>query len=72
VNQFLAFALPLCDGAACPLDVGPCSRVTTIDEQRARPDVDGKLVLSGEVVIQSAQQQFFEACFAIVLRFESR
>lgn len=70
VNQFVAFALPLGDRASRPLDVGPCSRVTTIDEQRAGPDVDRKLVLSGEVVIEAAQQQLFEASFAIVLRFE--
>jgi hypothetical protein len=71
VNQFLAFALPLGDRTSRPLDVGPCSRVTAVDEQRAGPDVDGKLVLSGEIMIESAQQQFFEACFAIVLRFKS-
>ena len=31
-----------------------------IDEERARPDVDGELVVGGEIVIEPDQQQLFD------------
>ena len=68
VKQFLAFALPLGDGAARALDVRARAGMAAIEEEHSRPDVDRELVLTGEVVIEPAQQQFLEARLAIVLR----
>lgn len=71
MNQFLAFALALRNRASRTLDVGARPSVTAVDEQCARPNIDRQLVLAGEIVIEPAQQQLFETCFSILLRFES-
>jgi len=44
--------------------------MATVDEQRARPDVNRELVLTGEVMVEAAQQQLLDAGLAITLRFE--
>ena len=72
VDQLFAFALTFGDRAARALDVRAGACVTAIEEQGPRPDVDGEIVLAGEVVIEAAQEQLFEARFAIVFRIESR
>jgi hypothetical protein len=72
VNELLALALTFGNRAARALDVRPRTGVTAIDEQGPRPDVDRQIVLTGKVVIEPAQEQLFEARFAIVLRIESR
>ncbi len=45
-------------------------RVSAIDEQRARPHIDGELMLAGEVMIEAVQQQLFDARLAIALGVE--
>ena len=69
VDEFFRLALPLGDGAAGPFDVRPGTGVTAIDEQRAGPDVDGKLVLTAKVMIETAEKQLFQTRFPIPLRF---
>ena len=71
VNELFGLALALRNGAPRTLDVGACARVPAIDEQRPRPDVDGELVLSGEVIVETAEQQFFQTRFPIALGFLS-
>ncbi len=61
VQQLLAFALPFRDRSAGPIDIGLGSRVPAIEEQDARPDADRKLVVAGEVIIEAAEQQPFDA-----------
>src|SRR3954447_17137973 len=46
--------------------------MSAIDEECSRPDVDGELVLTGEVMIQTAEQQFLETRLTIVLGFDGR
>jgi len=70
VDELLTFPLPLGDRPARPFDVRSRPGMATIDEQRARPDVNRELVLTGEVMIEAAQQQFLDAGLAIALRFE--
>jgi hypothetical protein len=71
VQQFLAFALALGNRAARTLDIRAGTRVPAIDEERSRPHIDGEFVLTSEVVIQTAQQQFLETRLTIVLGLES-
>jgi hypothetical protein len=71
VNQFLTFALTLGNRAAGSLNVRARPSMAAVDEQGTRPNVNGEFVLASKVVIKSAQQQLFETCFAILLRFES-
>src|SRR3954465_7820713 len=44
--------------------------MSAIDEERSGPDVDGELVLTREIVIQTAEQQFLETRLTIVLGFD--
>jgi glutamate formiminotransferase / 5-formyltetrahydrofolate cyclo-ligase len=60
VEQRLGLALPLGLRAAGALDVGAGARVTSIEEQRARPDVYGLVILSGKVVIQPGKQKLLD------------
>ena len=46
LQQLFGFALPLGQRAAGALDVGARARVAAIEKQRARPDVDGLLVVA--------------------------
>jgi hypothetical protein len=70
VDELFSLSLPLGYRPACPLDVCPRSGMAPIDEQRAGPDVNGKLVLTGEVVVQAIQQEFLDTRFPIQLCFE--
>jgi hypothetical protein len=71
VNQLLALALTFGNRAARALDVRSRTSVAAIDEQGSGPDVNRKIVVTGKVVIESVQQQLFEARFSIVLGVES-
>ena len=71
MDELFAFALAFGDRAARPLDIRSRTSVAAIDEERSRPDVDGEIVLAGEVIIEAVQKQLFKARFAIVLRFKS-
>lgn len=55
------FALPLGLCATRPLDVGAGSTVVTIEEQDARPQVDGLFVLGGEILIEAREQQLLDS-----------
>ena len=39
-----------------------------VEEEHACPDVDGEIVVAGEVVIEAAEQQFLDASLAFVFR----
>src|SRR5687768_4099670 len=68
VDQLVPFTLALRNRASRTLDIGACACVTPIQEEHARPDVDGEIVSAGEVMIESREQQFFDAAVAIALR----
>ncbi len=60
-NSF-GFALPLGLGAPRPLDVGAGAAVVPIEEQDARPEIDGLFVLIGEILIEARKQQLLDSC----------
>ena len=72
VQQFLGLPLPLGQRAARPLDVRARAGMAAIEKQRARPDVDGVLVLRGEVVIETGEEQLFDFGVAIRVRRGAR
>ena len=67
VDELFPFALALGNRAACTLDVRPRARMAAVQEQDAGPDVDGKLVLSGKIMVEAGQEQFLDARFTIAL-----
>ena len=67
LQQLLRFPLPLGQCAACPFDVRPRPRMAPIEKQRACPDVDGLLVLCGEIVVQTGEQELLD--LRIPIRF---
>ena len=72
LNQFVALALPLGQGAACALDVGAGACMPAVQKEHSRPDVDGEIVVAGEVVIEPAKKELFDASLALVFRHLSR
>ena len=68
LQQLLRLALPLGERAAGPFDVGAGARVASIEKQRPRPDVDGCLVLRGEIVIETDEKQLLDLGITIRLR----
>ena len=50
------------------VDVRARPRVTAIDEEGSRPDVDGELVSGGEVVIETEEQELLDLGLAIHCR----
>ena len=72
VQELLALALPLRDGAARAVDVGLGPGVPAIEEEHARPDADRELVLAGEVVIETGEEEVFHARVALALGHFSR
>ena len=65
MQQLFRLALPLGLRAARPLDVGARAIVAAVEKQHARPDVDGRLVVAGEVMIEPLQQQLLDARLAL-------
>jgi hypothetical protein len=61
-------ALPLGQAAPRPIDVRASARVTPIEKERSRPDVDRALVSSSEVMIEAGQQQLLDFRVAIGVR----
>ena len=51
--------------AAGAFDIRPGARMTAIEKQRARPDIDGLLILRREVVVEAGEQQLFDLRVAI-------
>src|SRR2546430_3753244 len=47
------------------LDIRARAGMAAIEEQRARPDVDGFLVTGGEVMIEAGEQELLDLRFAI-------
>jgi hypothetical protein len=70
LQQFFGFALALGEGAPRPFDIGARPRVTAIEKQRARPDVDGQLVARREVVIETDEKELLD--FRVAIRSRSR
>src|SRR5262249_55063194 len=68
LQQFLGLTLLLGKRAARPLDVGARPRVAAIEKQRARPDVDGVVVLAREVMVEAGEQQLLDLGIAFRLR----
>jgi len=65
LQQLFRLALPLGERAARPLDVGTRPGMAPVEEQRARPHVDGELVAGGEVVIEAIEQELLDFRVAI-------
>jgi len=42
--------------------------MAAIEKERARPDVDGLVVLSGEIMIEASEQELFDLRVAICIR----
>ena len=61
VQQFLRLALPLGNRASRAVDVGARPIVIALEKDDARPDIDGLFVISGEVVIETGDEKFFDA-----------
>jgi hypothetical protein len=59
LKQLLRFTLPLGQRAARTIDVRPCARMTPIEKERARPDVDRLFVACSEVMVEASDQQSF-------------
>ena len=72
VQQLIAFPLTLGDGAARAVDVRLGPRMAPIEEEHARPDADGELVLSDKVVIEPGEEEVFDARVALALGHFSR
>jgi hypothetical protein len=68
LQELFGLALALGERAACPVDVSTGPRVASIEEQRARPDVDRLLVAGGKVVIEAGEQQLLDFRVAITVR----
>ena len=62
------FALTLGERTSCPLDVGAGARMVAIEEERAGPDVDGEVVVRGEIMIETDQQELFDFRVAVRVR----
>jgi hypothetical protein len=60
VQQFVRFPLLLGQGASRTLDVRTGPRMSSVEKQCARPDINRLRVIGGEIVIESAQQQLFD------------
>ena len=61
VDQRLGLALPLGLRAARALDVGASAIVMAVEEQDPRPEIDRRVELAGEVVIEAGDQQLLDA-----------
>ena len=61
VDQGFGLALPLGLRAPRALDVGASAIVMAIEEQDARPEIDGGVELAGEVVIEPRDEQVLDA-----------
>jgi hypothetical protein len=65
VQQFLRLPLALGERAARALDVRPRAGMAAVEKQRACPDVDGELVVRGEVMVESGEEEVFDSGVAI-------
>jgi hypothetical protein len=61
MHERFGFTLSLGLRTTCPFDVGARPVVVPIEKQHARPDVDGLVVLRREVMIETGEQQAFNA-----------
>ena len=68
VEQLFAFPLLLGDRAARALDVGARPGMSVIQEQDPRPDADGEVVVTGEVMVEAAEEEIFDAGVTLALR----
>ena len=65
MQQLIRLPLPFGQRSPGALDVRPRLAVCAIEEEDARPDIDGEVVAAGEVVVQPGQQQLFDSGLAI-------
>lgn len=60
LKQLLGLALTLRQRAARPIDICARSLMRAVEEQDPRPDVDGLLILPGEIVIEAGEEKPFD------------
>ena len=65
VHEGLELALPLRHEAAGSIDVGLGPAVAPVEERHAGPDVDRLLVASGEILVETGEEQLLDPAFAI-------
>src|SRR5262245_13204941 len=69
LKQLLRFALPLGQRAPRAINIRPRARMTSIEKERACPDVDRLFVARGEVMVEASDQQSFD--FGVTLGIRS-
>src|SRR5262249_42477265 len=67
VDELLSLALTLGDRAARALDVGAGAGVAAVEEEHPGPDIDRQLVLTREIVIETAEQELLDAGVTIAI-----
>ena len=65
LQQLFRLALPLRERAARAFDVRACARMAAVEEERARPDVDGELVALAEIMVEAGEEELFDLRVAI-------
>src|SRR6478735_10973389 len=68
MEQFLALALALGLRTTGTFDVRTRAAVAAFEERDARPDTDGFFVASGEIAIESGEEQFLDARLSLGIR----
>ena len=68
LQQLFGLPLALGERASRAFDVGTGALMAAVEKQRPRPDVDGLIVLPGEIVIEARQEQLFDLRIAIGIR----
>ena len=61
VAETIGLAVMLGLGAAGPLDVGASPIVVPVEEQDSGPEIDRRLEVAGEVLIETCDQQLLDA-----------
>ena len=65
VQHLLRAALPLGYGGARAIDIGAGTRVRSIEEEDARPEMDGFFVPAVEVFVEAVDQERFDLCVTL-------
>jgi glutamate formiminotransferase / 5-formyltetrahydrofolate cyclo-ligase len=68
VQQFFRFTLSLGERASGAIDVRTGAGMIPVEEQRSGPDVDRLIVLSGEIVIETGEEELLDLRLTIRFR----
>src|SRR4029078_4612458 len=60
LQQLFPFTMPFGDGAAGAVAIRTGACVAAIEEQDARPDTDGELVLTVEIMVEAREKQLLD------------